>query len=108
MQKRCYPKKMSFIKNASLALNANVHSIQHYAMTLQMAKYFAGTQYWLEWETYVLKGYIMQTFVKIFSLFYRLCYGKNFGPKGYGFGGAGSVPALMSGDLGQFAEDRVP
>ena len=51
---------------------------------------------------------IMQTFVKTFSLFYRLCYGKNFGPKGYGFGGAGSVPALMSGDLGQFAEDRVP
>ena len=51
---------------------------------------------------------IMKTFVKIFSLFYRLCYGKNFGPKGYGFGGAGSVPALMSGDLGQFAEDRVP
>jgi hypothetical protein len=41
MQKKCYPKKMSFIKNASLALNANVHSIQHYAMTLQMAKYFA-------------------------------------------------------------------
>ena len=38
----------------------------------------------------------------------RLCYGKNFGPKGYGFGGAGSVPALMSGDLGQFAEERVP
>ena len=109
MQKRCYPKKMSFIKNASLALNANVHSIQHYAMTLQMAKYFAGTQNWLGRETYFfLIEQIMQTFVKTFSLFYRLCYGKNFGPKGYGFGGAGSVPALMSGDLGQFAEDRVP
>ena len=45
MQKKCYPKKMSFIKSASLALSANVHSIQHYAMTLQMVKYFAGTQY---------------------------------------------------------------
>jgi len=41
------------------------------------------------------------------EIFCRLCYGKNFGPKGYGFGGTGSVPALMTGDLGQFAEERV-
>ena len=54
MQKKCYQKKMSFIKNASLALNANAHSIQHYAMTLQMEKYFAGIHPHFGWETYVL------------------------------------------------------
>ena len=37
----------------------------------------------------------------------RLCYGKNFGPKGYGFGGTGAVPALMSDGIGQYAEERV-
>ena len=45
---------MSFIKNASRALNANAHSIQHYAMTLQMEKYFAGIHPHFGWETYVL------------------------------------------------------
>ena len=41
------------------------------------------------------------------EIFCKLCYGKNFGPKGYGFGGS-SVPALLAGEPGQFAEDRVP
>ena len=41
------------------------------------------------------------------EIFCKACYGKNFGPKGYGFGGS-SVPALMAGEPGQFAEDRLP
>jgi len=41
------------------------------------------------------------------EIFCKLCYGKNFGPKGYGFGGS-SVPALLAGEPGQFADDRVP
>jgi len=41
------------------------------------------------------------------EIFCRLCYGKNFGPKGYGFGGTGAVPALMSDGIGQYAEERV-
>ena len=46
--------------------------------------------------------------LQIHSSYNRLCYGKNFGPKGYGFGGTGSVPALMSGGVGQYSEERVP
>ena len=30
------------------------------------------------------------------EIFCKLCYGKKFGPHGYGFGGTGSVPALMA------------
>lgn len=40
------------------------------------------------------------------EIFCKLCYGKNFGPKGYGYGG-GSMPALLAGQPGQFAEERV-
>jgi len=40
------------------------------------------------------------------EIFCKLCYGKNFGPHGYGFGGAGSVPALMAAGPGQFEEPR--
>ena len=40
------------------------------------------------------------------EIFCKLCYAKNFGPKGYGYGG-GSMPALLAGEPGQFAEDRV-
>jgi len=40
------------------------------------------------------------------EIFCRLCYGKNFGPHGYGFGGAGSVPALMAAGPGMFEEPR--
>lgn len=40
------------------------------------------------------------------EIFCKLCYGKNFGPKGYGYGG-GSMPALLAGEPGQFADDRV-
>merc|ERR1719206_283044 len=40
------------------------------------------------------------------EIFCRLCYGKNFGPHGYRFGGAGSVPALMAAGPGQFEEPR--
>jgi len=41
------------------------------------------------------------------EIFCKLCYAKNYGPKGYGFGGTGSVPALMSGEQGQYAEERI-
>ena len=26
----------------------------------------------------------------------KLCYGKNYGPKGYGYGGSGTTPALLA------------
>ena len=38
------------------------------------------------------------------EIFCRLCYGKHFGPKGYGFGGSGSVPALLAPNLPGVAE----
>ena len=40
------------------------------------------------------------------EIFCKLCYGKNYGPHGYGFGGAGSVPALMAAGPGQYEEPR--
>jgi len=40
------------------------------------------------------------------EIFCKLCYAKNFGPKGYGYGGS-NVPAMMAGEPGQFANDRV-
>jgi len=40
------------------------------------------------------------------EIFCKACYGKNFGPKGYGFAGS-NVPAMMAGEPGQFADDRV-
>ena len=40
------------------------------------------------------------------EIFCKSCYGKNFGPKGYGYGGS-NVPAMMAGEPGQFADDRV-
>jgi cysteine/glycine-rich protein len=30
------------------------------------------------------------------EIYCKPCYGKNFGPKGYGYGGAGTMPALMA------------
>ena len=40
------------------------------------------------------------------EIFCKLCYAKNFGPHGYGFGGTGSVPALVAAGPGQFEEPR--
>ena len=40
------------------------------------------------------------------EIFCKLCYAKNFGPHGYGFGGTGSVPALVAAGPGQFEEAR--
>ena len=40
------------------------------------------------------------------EIFCKLCYAKNFGPHGYGFGGSGSVPALVAAGPGQFEEPR--
>jgi len=40
------------------------------------------------------------------EIFCKLCYAKNFGPHGYGFGGTGSVPALVAATPGQFEEPR--
>ncbi len=41
------------------------------------------------------------------EIFCKICYAKNFGPKGYGYGGSGSMPALVAGEIGQFADDRI-
>jgi hypothetical protein len=30
------------------------------------------------------------------EIYCRPCYGKNFGPKGYGYGGSGTAPALTA------------
>ena len=40
------------------------------------------------------------------EIFCKLCYAKNFGPHGYGFGGTGSVPTLVAAGPGQFEEAR--
>ena len=40
------------------------------------------------------------------EIYCKGCYGKNFGPKGYGFG-ASAVPALMAAEPGQMSDDRV-
>ncbi|CAB4065063.1 Cysteine and glycine-rich protein 3,Cysteine and glycine-rich protein 2,Cysteine and glycine-rich protein 1,Muscle LIM protein Mlp84B [Lepeophtheirus salmonis] len=42
------------------------------------------------------------------EIFCKQCYGKNFGPKGYGYGGTGSVPALMApSTVGDFNGERI-
>jgi len=40
------------------------------------------------------------------EIYCKGCYGKNFGPKGYGFG-ASAIPALMAAEPGQLSDDRV-
>lgn len=40
------------------------------------------------------------------EIFCKSCYGKNYGPHGYGYGGAGTVPALMAAGPGQFEDQR--
>jgi hypothetical protein len=40
------------------------------------------------------------------EIYCKGCYAKNFGAKGYGYGGS-NVPAMMAGEPGQFADDRV-
>lgn len=40
------------------------------------------------------------------EIFCRPCYGKNFGPHGYGYGGVGSVPALTAAGPGTHEEER--
>ena len=101
---------MPFIKNASLVLNAIDLWTQLRAMILLMAKYFAGKNY--DFQVHILCKYfngieLNKIIVTWIICHIRLCYGKNFGPKGYGFGGTGAVPALMSDGIGQYAEERV-
>ena len=42
------------------------------------------------------------------EIFCKACYGKIFGPKGYGYGGSGAMPALMAPNVhANESEDRI-
>ena len=41
------------------------------------------------------------------EIFCKLCYAKNFGPHGYGWGGSGSLPALVAAKPGEGAHEET-